>query len=130
ETKDVVKKFESQLGLTMKDLESITLVLMEPVLDGPGFPQGEMKMKGLPAVERWEKKPTAPIKLPEDKKPEKPKFEPGEKKDAVPPSPVSFQQDEQFVGMEMEHHHGPMGPVVFIVTAHKALDRKKMLQRL
>src|ERR1700680_2618292 len=42
ETKGIVKKAESQLGMSMKDLESVTLVFLEPVLEGPrGFRPNE-----------------------------------------------------------------------------------------
>ena len=126
ETKDAIKKLEHQLGLRIKDLESVTLVALEPALEGPrGFRQMDMKMERKMPVEEFEKKPF-PFK-----EPPFPKSAPGEKKDAGISSPVSFQPEEHFVGMEVAEPYGPMGSdVVVIVTAKKSLDRKNFVKQL
>ena len=126
ETKDAIKKLENQLGLRIKDLESVTLVSLEPLLEGPrGFPQMDMKMEGGMPVEKFEKKPF-PFKEPPFPKPD-----PEEKKDAGFSSPVSFQPEEHFVGMQASEPYGTMGSdVVVIVTSKKALDRKKLVMEL
>jgi hypothetical protein len=120
ETKDVVKKLETQLGMRIQDLESVTLVALDPIFEGPRpFRQPEMKMPFDP----FEKK--AP-----DKGPPFPKSA-AEEKRGGPPSPVSFQPDGPFLGGPVAVQRRPLDPaVLFIVTANKPLDRKKMIQRL
>jgi hypothetical protein len=126
ETNEAIKKLESQLGLAIKDLESVTLVSLEPILQGPrDFRQMDMKMEMKKQMETFEKKPF-PIK-----EPTLPKPPVEEKKDAGLTSPVSFQPEEHFVGMERSESYGPMGSdVVVIVTAKEPLDRKKFLKQL
>ena len=46
EANEAIKKLESQLGLAIKDLESVTLVSLEPIPQGPrDFRQMDMKME-------------------------------------------------------------------------------------
>jgi hypothetical protein len=137
ETKEAIKKLESELGLAIKNLESVTLVSLEPMVSGRRVPPGEALNKMADELRKFDDKGGKPIfepkKFIEDElkreKTEKPKLEPEEKKG--PPTSVSFQQEEHFVGMERSESYGPLGSdVVVIVTAKEPLDRKKLLKQL
>src|SRR5262245_1842133 len=133
---EAIKQAEKVVGVTCADLESVTLIVLEPPADifrwGPGMSgrgPGADFGPTTPFEEKFfEKKPALPD-FPKEF--DKVKDSKGIPKDADPDfeSPVVF-QDDPFIRGEMGHHgYSAFGPLL-VLTTKQPYDRKKMLKTL